>query len=148
MSIEIPNRIHAAGLFNLADPPEDFPINGNTEEIPSSMGVAPVDPSTNPAGPIVGGFTRVDSGSYVLGLLDGLDLGEFVPIVQLPNNLIAAFSPAAISALMDAESKAFFSLSVFDIDTTAQLIDDTATFTWAQISWLRFTTGTDLTEIF
>lgn len=69
MAIEIPNAFEAAGTFDGFDP------SSNPDPIFTSRGVLPFDPASTIAN-LSGGFTRVGTAQYILGLERPIDILE------------------------------------------------------------------------
>ena len=94
MSIEIPNAIQAAGMFDGASPPAT-----SLGAIMNSMGFQPLDPATTPLAPL-GGFTRVSQGQYIMRLVEPIDILEAVVLcTPLPGgrtinaSMVPSFAP-------------------------------------------------------
>lgn len=127
MAIEIPNALHAAGVFDGSDPPV------NDDPIFTSEGVLPFDPATTPADP-VGGFTRLGTTDYLVQTVDAIDFREGCALVTCLPTKPGVVCPCAtivppeddnstdgqISVIGDGLTDVAFSLLVLRIKSTTE----------------------------
>lgn len=82
MSIEIPNRILCAGVFDGQETPD------TPDPIVSSDQIQPFNPATTDVAPL-GGFTRIAEGEYLVKMIPFADPFEAFPVF---NPLVAGAS--------------------------------------------------------
>lgn len=129
MAIEIPNAIHSCGVFDGFDPP------ALGEPILTSDGVLPFDPATTDVDP-VGGFTRITTGVYLIGLVRGIDFREgLTHCTPLPGKFAHMASQINFPALDDSTDGL---VSVTALDNDAAAVD-----TIFQLTVIQFKSGTE-----
>lgn len=129
MAIEIPNCIHACGVFDGFDPP------ALGEAILTSNGIQPVNPATTPADP-VGGFTRIATGIYLIGLVQAIDFREgLVHVTPLPGKFAHMSAQINFPAGDDSTDG---TVPVTALDNDALAVD-----TVFQLTVIQFKTGTE-----
>lgn len=102
MSVELPNSLNAAGVFDNINSPlfEQSPIL-------SSAGIEPFDAAQSPSN-IVGGITRISAGVYIVRQVDAIDPleGVAVAMAAAPNLITANILPGAPTIPTEGEADA------------------------------------------